>query len=102
MPLINCEINLILTWSENCVLASKTKDAVPAQGENPAVAAIDNPTNATFQITDTKLYVPVVTFLSENDKILLEQLRTAFKRTIKWSKYRSEMINQAQNNNLIN
>ena len=46
------------------------------------------------------MYVPVVTFLSENDKILLEQLRTAFKRTIKWNKHRSEMINQAQNNNL--
>ena len=62
MPLINCEINLILTWSEHCVLASKaTTDAVPAQGENPAVAAIDNPTNATFKITDTKLYAPVVT-----------------------------------------
>ena len=54
MPLINCEINLILTWSENCVLTSKaTRDAVPAQGGNPAAAAVDNPTNATFKITDT-------------------------------------------------
>ena len=62
MPLINCEINLILTWSEHCVLASKaTTDAVPAQGENPAVAATDNPTNATFKITDTKLCAHVVT-----------------------------------------
>ena len=43
MPLINCEINLILTWSENCVLTNKaTRDAVPAQGRNPA-------TNATFK-----------------------------------------------------
>ena len=82
MPLINCEINLILTWSENCVLASKTKDAVPAQGENPAVAAIDNPTNATFKITDTTLYVPVVTLSTKNDKKLLEQLKTRFKRTV--------------------
>ena len=84
MPLINCEINLILTWSENCVLTNKaTRDAVPAQGGNPAVAAVDNPTNATFKITDTKLYVPVVTLSTENDKRLLEQLRTGFKRTIK-------------------
>ena len=41
MPLINCEINVILTWSENRVLTSKdTKDALPAQGGNPAVTAI--------------------------------------------------------------
>ena len=54
MPLINCEINLILTWTENCVLTSKaTRDANP--DPDPAVAAFNNPTNATFQITDTKL-----------------------------------------------
>ena len=41
MPLINCEINLILTWSENCVLTSKaTRNAAPAQGGNPAVATV--------------------------------------------------------------
>ena len=40
MPLINCGINLILTRSENCVLTSKaTRDATPAQGGNPTVAA---------------------------------------------------------------
>ena len=84
MPLINCEINLILTWSENCVLTSKaTSDAVPAQGGNPAVAAIDNPTNATFKITDTTSYVPVVTLSTKNDKKLLEQLKKRFKRTVK-------------------
>ena len=33
MPLINCEINLILTWSENCVITSKaTRDADPDAG----------------------------------------------------------------------
>ena len=62
MPLINCEINVILTWSENCVLTSKvTRDA------DPTVAAINNHTNATFKITDTKLHVPVVTLSTEND-----------------------------------
>ena len=98
MPLINCEINLILTWSENCVLTSKaTRDAVPAQGGNPAVTRVNNPTNATFKITDTKLYVPVVT-LSTKDDNFLEQLKSGLKRTIKWNKYRSEMTNQTKTN----
>ena len=44
-------------------------------------------TNATFKITDTKFYVPVVTLSTEKDKNLLEQLRTGFKRTIKWNRY---------------
>ena len=97
--LINSEINLILTWSENCVLISKaTRDADP--DADPAVAVINNPTNAKFKTTDTKLYVPVVTLSTENDKTLFEQLRTGFKRTIKWNKYWSEMTNQTQNNNL--
>ena len=91
----------ILRWSENCVVTSKaTRDSVPAQGGNPAVAAIDNPTNATFKITDKKLYVPVVTLSTENDKRLLEQLKTGFKRSIRRNKYRSEMTNQTKNNNL--
>ena len=55
---------------------------------------------ATFQIKDTKMYVQFVTLLKENDIKLLEQLKSGFKRTIKWSKYRSQMTAQAQNNNL--
>ena len=46
------------------------------------------------------MYVPVVTLSTENDKKLLEQLRTGFKRTIKWNKYRLEMTNQTKNKNL--
>ena len=65
-----------------------------AQGDNLAVAA---PTGATFKIKDTKLYVPVVTLSAENDNKLLEQLKTGFKRTITWNKYRSEMTNQTVN-----
>ena len=61
---------------------------------------IDNPENATFKIKDTKLYVPVVTLSRENDIKLLEQLKSGFKRTIKWNKYRSQMTIQPQNNNL--
>ena len=102
MPLINCEVSLTLTWSKNCVLTDiTTQTARAAQGDNPARERIDAPTNATFKITDTKLNFPVVTLSTENDKTLLEQLRTGFKRTIKWNKYRSEMTNQTKNNNLI-
>ena len=46
------------------------------------------------------MYVPVVTLSAENDKKFLQQLKTGFKRTIKWNKYRSEMSNQTINNNL--
>ena len=82
VPLINCEINLILTWTENFVLTSKaTRDA--NSEADPAVATIDNPTNVTFKIADIKLYVPVVTLSTEDDKKLLEQLKTGFKRNIK-------------------
>ena len=94
-------MNFVLTYSENCVLTSKAKrDAVSAQGGNPAVLAINNPANATFETKDTKLYVPVVTLSTQNDKILLEHLRTGFKRTIGWNKYGAEMTNQTENNKL--
>ena len=60
IPLINCEVALILTWSKNCVLADMTVNA----GVNPAIVA---PSGAIFQITDTKLYVAVVTLSKENE-----------------------------------
>ena len=60
IPLNNCEIELILTWFENCVLISKaTREA--DYDTDPIVYEINNPENWTFQITDTKLYVLVVT-----------------------------------------
>ena len=68
-----------------------------AQNNNPAIVA---PTGLEFKITDTKLYVPVVSLSKENDIKLLEQLKSGFKRTIKWNKYRSQMTIQPQNNNL--
>ena len=69
MPLINCEIYLTLTWSENCLLTSKTyRRAVSAQGNNPEVDGINNPTSVTFKIIDTKLHAPVVSLSAENDK----------------------------------
>ena len=68
--------------------------------ENPARERIDASTNATFKITDTKLYVPVVTLSTKNDNEFLEQLKSGFKRIIKWNKYRSEMTNQTKTNHL--
>ena len=73
---------------------------VRAAGNNNDPPAIVAPTGLEFQITDTKLYVPVVTLSKENDIKLLEQLKSGFKRTIKWNKYRSQMTVQSNNNNL--
>ena len=99
IPLINCEVELILTWFKNCVLIDKlTREA--DYDADPYVYEIDNPENPIFEITDTKLYVPVVALSKENDKKLLEQLKSGFKRTVKWNKYRSQMTIQPQNNNL--
>ena len=98
MPLINCEVELILTWFKNCMLISKsTRDD---DYHEPIDRKIDTPENAIFQITDTKLYLPVVTLSKENDIKLFEQLKTGFKRTLKWNKYKSQITVQPQNNNL--
>ena len=79
--LVNCEVSLALTWSANCVITSKaTREADP--DDDPAVAGINNPTNAVFKITDCKLHVPVVTLSAENDNKLLEQLKTGFKKRL--------------------
>ena len=94
MQLINCQVSLsILIWSRECVITSMEKRVITNTQRDTSLA------NATFQ-TDAKLYVPVVALSTENDKTLLEQLRTGFKRTIKWNKYRSEMTNQTKNNSL--
>ena len=88
-----------MTWFKNCVLIDKsTREANYAT--NPNVYEIDNPEDATFKITDIKLYVPVVTLSKGDDIKLLEQIKTGFKRTIKWNNYRSQMTIQPQNNNL--
>ena len=71
MPLIiNCYTNLILTWSTNCVRSN---------------AAVNQAT--TFAITDTKLYVPVVTLSTQDNAKVLQQLKSDFKRTLNWKKY---------------
>ena len=70
---------------------------VRAAGNNDEPPAIVSPTELDFQITDTKLYVPVVTLSKENDKKHLEQLKSGFKRTVNWNKYRSQMAVQSNN-----
>ena len=101
IPLINCEISLDLRWNKNCVLLSKaTRNQIAAQDDKPLVPAINNPTNAEFLIADCKLYVPVVTLSAGNENKLLEQLKTRFKITVLWNKYRSQISNQTVNNNL--
>ena len=60
-------------------------------GNNNDPLAIVAPTGLEFQIEDAKLYVPVIALSTENDKKLLEQLKSAFKKTVKWNKYRSQM-----------
>ena len=80
------------------LIDKSTRDA--NYNADPRVSEINNPENAIFQITDTKLYVPVVTLSKGNDIKLLEQLKLEFKRTIKWNKCRSQMTIQPQNNNL--
>ena len=72
IPSINCEINLIFTWFVNCVI-------------------FEGNSVTTFTITDTKLYVPVVTLSTNDNAKLLQQLKSGFKRTINWYEYQSKV-----------
>ena len=76
----NCEVNLILTWSSTCVITNS----------NGA---------GTFAITDTKLYVPLVTLPTQENTKFLQQLKSGFKRVINWNKYLSKPELLAQNPN---
>ena len=97
MPLINFEIELILTLSRNCALADLiVRDA----GNNNDPLATVPPTGLEFRIANAKLYIPVVTLSTENNKKLLEQLKSGFERTIKQNKCRSQLTIQSNNNNL--
>ena len=65
IPLINCVVELILTWFKSCVLIDKiTRNA--NYNADPIIYEINNPEDVTFQITDIKLYVPVLTLLKGN------------------------------------
>ena len=87
MPLINCEIELILTWSVNCVIIyTNVANQVP-----------------TFTVTETNLYVPVVTALTQDNAKLLPQLKSGYTRTISWNKYlpKPELLAQSSNLNYL-
>ena len=71
MRLIDCEVNLILTWSSTCVITNSNGIG-------------------TFEITDTKLYVPVVTLSTQENTKLLQQLKSGFKRVINWNIYQNQ------------
>ena len=81
MSLINCEVNLILTWSSTCVIINSTGAG-------------------TFKITDTELYVPVVALSTQDNSKLLQQLKSGFKRIVNWNEYLSKPELLAQNPNL--
>ena len=83
MPLINCEISLILSWSTNCIICEANRAT-------------------TFATTDTKLYGPLATLLTQDNTKLLQQLKSGFKRTTNESKYQSKVSTQAQNQYLDN
>ena len=84
MPLINREVELILTWSADCVIVSTN-------------VADQNPT---FAITEANLYVPVVTLSTQDNAELLPQLKSGFKKTISWNKYLQKPDLLALNANL--
>ena len=84
MPLINCEVELILDWSTNCLLIYTN---------------VDNQV-LTFTITETNLYVPIVTLSIQDNAKLLSQLKSGFERKISWNKYLAEPGLLARNQNL--
>ena len=81
IPLINCEINLMLTWSEKCFMIG-----APIANEIPI-----------FELTDTKHFIPVVTLSTQGNRKLLQQLKSSFKTTINWNKCQSKVKAQEQN-----
>ena len=78
MPLINCEINLNLTWSSTCVITNSSSAE-------------------RFAITDAKFNVHVVTLSIQDNAKLLQQLKSGFKRTINLNKYQSDQKSYGQN-----
>ena len=81
MPLINCKVELSLKWYKNCILSSAE-------------------TAATFAITDTKLYVSVVTLKIEDNAKSSKLLGEGFKRSVYLNKYRAILKYHAANENI--
>ena len=79
MSLINCEVDPLLSWIENCVLSG-------GEDTDNAGAVANARTAATFKITDAKRYVPVVTLSTEDNAKLAKKLSEGFKKTVYWNK----------------
>ena len=77
LPLINCKIHLELNWNNNCVMYGADSYT---DGDNA------NDRETKFQITSTKLYVPVVTLSTKDNINLTKQLNEGFKRSVYWIK----------------
>ena len=93
MPLINCKIHVELNWSNNSVIYGAD---TYAGGDNA------NNRKATFKITSTKLYVPIVTLSTKDNVNLTEQLDETFKRSVYWNKYKSKIETKtADDNNVL-
>ena len=70
MPLVNCKMDLELTWHKDCMISSANAAA------NRVVS---------FMITNSKLYVPIITLSTKDNTNLTKQLNEGFKRTIYWN-----------------
>ena len=86
LPLINCEIELDLSWSRNCIISEISRTAAVGGNAdaNPPVPAGEATliTGTTFQINNTKLYVPVVTLFIKNNIKFLEYVKQRFRATV--------------------
>ena len=107
--MINTEIELILKWSQNCVLTGKaTREAkaeAPAGPNNippqqNAVPAVNRTKDLKFNITDCKLYVSVLTLQEKYENKLYTELKTGISFDFEWGRYRTQVINQPATNNL--
>ena len=77
--IINSEIELILKWSENCILTERAMREGKDATQNPAqdaITEINTPSDLKFSITDSKMYVSVVTLQTEYQNQLYNELKT--------------------------
>ena len=89
MPLINCKLHLELNWNNNCVMyGAETYTG----GDNA------NGRETIFQITSTKLFVPIVTLSTKDNVNLTKQLNEGFERSVYWNKYKSKIEIKTRNN----
>ena len=104
LPLINCEVEIDLSWSKKCIKSEIL--VTPAIAGNPNVRPpfqareARQTTGATFQLNNLKLCVSFIILSINGDIKFLENVKQGFKRTLSWSKYRSEITTQPKNKNL--